>query len=298
MEMARLCITIQDFMSFGEPLPSPLEKVITRGGNGSGKPYFFLAKGDDNIYISIRGACEPGDFGICLDFERENLANGKAHRGILNAARWVIEQCDKYINECRGKIICTGHSLGGAVSSMICSILRLERGLKNVYAVSMAPFPILSSNLVQETKKYIMSFVYNNDVVPHLNSRTIGMLVSMFCPPGPNQNAAMLTGMINQMLLGIMQQSGYMQAGSNQELAQKLPSLVQRLLQMSQPPEETELFMPGSCYHIQATPDGNVTFTIFNEATPFNVMAVMGGLMDHNITNYIDNIMGWDGPEE
>lgn len=297
MDMARLCITIQDFMPFGEPLPSPLEKQITRGG--SGHPYFFLATGDDNVYISIRGACEPDDFAICLDFERADFAGGKAHRGILEAARWVIDQCQKYIDNCKGKIICTGHSFGGATSSMICAILRLERNMNNVYAVSMAPFPILSPDLKAKTTKYIMSFAYNGDVVPRLNSRNIGMIVNMFCPPGPNQQNGimMLQGMLQQMF-GIAQQSVMPQGASSTNISQKLPQLVQRLVQFAQRPEPVELVMPGTAYHIQATPDGNVNFVIFNENQPLNLMLAMGGLMDHNITNYIDNIMCWDGPEQ
>lgn len=300
MEMVRLCLSLQDFMPFGDPLPSPLDKKITRGGGSSLKPYFFLAEGDGNVYISVRGAAEPGDFAICLDFEREDFCGGKAHRGILSVSRWIIEQCMPYISKCTGKIICTGHSLGGATSSMIAAILALEQGRENVYAVSMAPFPIFSADVAARTKPFIVSFVYNNDVVPRLNSKTIGGIVQMFCPPGPNQQSGvmMIQGMIQQMMTGIMQQSGYATQQGFAEIGQKIPGLVNRLVKMGSRPEPVEFYMPGRCFHIQTTPEGDVTFTPYVDGSGFNFAALMTGLMDHACNNYIDNIMCWDGPEE
>ena len=299
MDMVRLCLTIQDFDPFGPPLPSPLQKQITRGGGSVGKPYFFWATGDGNVYICVRGACEPSDFAICLDFERADFCGGKAHRGILEACRWIVEQCRPYIDRCTGKIICTGHSLGGASSSMIAAILALEMNRPNVYAVSLAPFPIFSSDIQERTKPFIVSFVYNNDIVPRLNSRTIGSIVQMLSlATGGVVNPQALQSFIAPMLTGIMQQSGYSTPQAYQDIATKIPSLVDRLAQMAMRPESVELMMPGRCFHIQTTPEGYVTFTPYNESIPFNIMGMMAGLTDHMITNYIDNIMCWDGPDQ
>jgi hypothetical protein len=300
MEMVRLCLSLQDFMPFGDPLPAPLDKKITRGGGSTLKPHFFLAEGNGNVYISIRGAAEPGDFAICLDFERENFCSGKVHRGVLSASRWIIEQCMPYISKCTGSIVCTGHSFGGALSSMIAAILGIEQGRKNVYAVSMAPFPIFSRDFAERTKPFIVSFVYNNDVVPRLNSKTIASIVNMFCPPGPNQQSGvmMVQGMIQQMFTGIMQQSGYATQQGFAELGKKIPDLVNRLIEMGSRPEPVEFYMPGRCFHIVTTPEGDVSFTPYVDGNGFIFATLMVGLMDHSTENYIDNIMCWDGPDE
>ena len=288
MELIRLCLSLQDFTPFGSPLPSPLNKIISRGGGTTLKPFFYLAKGNDDLYICIRGASEPGDFAIVLDFEREDFLTGKAHHGVLESSRWIISECEKYINECKGRIICTGHSLGGATSAMIATILKLEKKLNNIIAISFAPFPIFTKEISNQTETFIWSFVYGNDLVPRLNSNVIASLVNMFVPPGPNQQNGiiMLQNILMQMLQGILRTNGITDNNSLYQLQQKLPNLVNILLKTARGLEKNEFFLPNNSIHFQKNQEGNLLYSKFIEQNNFNILLGLTGISDHGFFNY------------
>ena len=292
LELIRRCLCLYDFSPYGSPLPSPLEKVFTRGGGSTMKPQFFLAKGGNDLYISVRGAAEPGDFAIVLEFNREDFLDGKVHKGVLDSARWIIEQCNSYIENCTGNIICTGHSLGGATSAMIATLLRYEKGIDNVFAISFAPFPIFSESVAQMSKDFICSFVYGNDVVPHLSAKTIGTLVNMFIPPGPQQQNGinMMQGMVMRLLQGIMQQNGMSDYSSTAQINARMPKIMQSLIQIARGEEKEEFFVPGTSYHF-IRDNGEIVCRLFDETLAFNIMASLVGIADHSFLNYEEAII-------
>jgi pimeloyl-ACP methyl ester carboxylesterase len=300
LDVIRLSVELSELMLPGLGLPAPLQRLVTRGGGATFVPYFFTARGGDDLFICIRGAAEPADFLLVLDFEREAFAGGKARRGCLRAARWIIGQCRQFIDQCRGRVICCGHSLGGASAGMVAAVLTLEEGRRDVIGVCQAPFPILSADLARRLEPHATTFVYRNDVVPRLSSANMGAIVRMFVPPGPSQAAriAVIQGVLQQMIQSIMGMNPFAayNAHSAQALQARLPDTTQRLVRAAQAPVVDEFFLPGKAYLLGINQqDGAAWVRDYTAADAgFNAVMLLSAVMDHNGEYYKDAIYGLD----
>lgn len=267
-------------------MPAPLEKIITRGGNNCGKPMFFVAKANDDLYIIIRGATEPSDFMIVLDLNQEKFLDGEVHAGVLRASRWIIEQSRELIESCKGKIYVSGHSLGGACAGMVSAILRLEENKENVYGFTAASFPVFSPNIKAKTESFITSVVYNNDVVPKLtrsNISTIVMMMQMMMPQQEGANPiAMVSGMIQQMLEGLLRARGIEDPAIYNALREKCPVIVQTLMGSLQGAQVADFTLPGVVYQVRLTPEGPQLIPFQEGPAMLNPMLVMAGVADHD----------------
>ena len=82
-----------------------------------------------------------------------------------------------------GSIIITGHSLGAGVGSLIALILHddvLKEFGKQVLFIGFATPSVLDKDTINETKHYMKSFIYRNDIVPRLNATNIFKLDGPF----------------------------------------------------------------------------------------------------------------------
>ena len=285
MDLIRLGAEMSELVFPGAELPAPFVREITRGGGSTTMPYFFAAKSGDDILISVRGAAEPGDFLVVLDFTRVDFAGGKAHRGVLNAARWIISQARQLIDGCTGRVICCGHSLGGASAAMIAAILILEENRRNVFAVSIAPFPIFTRDLAQRLSENVVSFAFRNDVVPKLNSRNIGIIVSSLVGTGPQQqqNVAFLQGMVRNLVTGLMSSVSYVDRNSLININQQIPAITETLLTTTRQNQTDEFFLPGKDYFLSYDQDGFPIVRRYTEQdSAFNMLTLLQGLGDHS----------------
>lgn len=172
-------------------LPLGITKITVGGGLEQHMPKYLCALRDPNIFVDdssmwpgktsyndliivVRGSTIPSDWIRDAKFKAVKLFGGEVHSGALDAACWIISQIKDRIDYCRGRIFVIGHSLGAAVSSIIATILRKRsENPKNAYAIVAAPFPVFSLNIKEETKKFIIAFVHDNDIVPKLNTYNI-----------------------------------------------------------------------------------------------------------------------------
>ncbi|KAH0787292.1 Lipase family protein [Histomonas meleagridis] len=282
LDFIKSCFQISDAGFDLRELPLGLQKIITRGGGETEMPLFFLANGYKNdLFIVVRGATEAHDFVRCLNFGRTKFLDGEVHEGVLAAARWIIAQSREYIDECKGRIIVVGHSLGGATSSMIAAVLRLEEKKENVIAITAASFPIFSANIKKLTEPFITSFVFNNDVVPLLTQTNLQMIIQFMV--ATTGNLGQSVGGIIQMLQTILLQRGVQDQTIIAKLYEVVPGIVAKI--MSSPVTENFL-CPGTVLNVVRCTPGQDVFTIvpFVEGKPMaNLLLIMTGVADHNL---------------
>jgi pimeloyl-ACP methyl ester carboxylesterase len=303
MDVIRLSVKLSELMFSDTPLPAPLERVVTIGGGATFMPYFYAVRGGDDLFICIRGAEEPADFLLVLDFEGEDFAGGRAHRGCLRAARWIIAQCRHFIDQCRGRVICCGHSLGGASAGMVTAVLALEEGRRDVIGVCLAPFPIVSADLARRLEPHATAFVHQNDVVPRLSSANVAATIRMLVPPGPSQAAGteMIQGILQERILSIMGPNAFApyDPQSVQALQAQLSDTIQRLVRAAQGPADAELFLPGKSFLIGISQqDGAAWVRDYTAADAGgDVAMLLSAVMDHSGPCYKDAIYGLDALE-
>ena len=285
----RKCAKLSEYLLNTSNLPFGLHTVLVSGGGQSMMPYFFVSSDGTDLYITIRGSCEPADFIMDLEFDRIEYSTGKVHSGIFRGAKFIIGESLKGIQSCTGNVFVTGHSMGGSLSAMVALILRTDYGMNNVYAVSLAPFPVMSLDLASECEPFVVSFVYNNDAVPRLTSKNISALVNTFAPPSNPNGKFMLMMMGQQLLGGFVQASGGSQ-GQVAELQTKIQVIVDKLMEMVNKEEEFEFFLPGIVYHFTPSNVTRVDPYDFAEGTA----DLLTGVMDHNFVSYENCLMAWN----
>lgn len=105
---------------------------------------------------------------------------GKCHGGYHFGGISLIGEIQPHINNRYfNRIVCLGHSLGGAVASVIATIFqkggynlfinsirgRFPRG---IYALVYGTPPIFSLDISRETRNFITNIILRNDIVPKL----------------------------------------------------------------------------------------------------------------------------------
>ncbi|KAJ3220668.1 hypothetical protein HK099_004117 [Clydaea vesicula] len=154
-------------------------------------PMFFCYKDDFRkaLIIAIRGTLSTADLLVDLNLDLTEITflyngitcRGQTHSGILRSAKNVEQELNDF-GVLQGfqqglysdyKIIVTGHSLGGGVSSLLCHLLR-EKGYLNAVSYSYSPPGcIVSIDAVAYFEQFCVSVVMGNDVVPRLNRKTV-----------------------------------------------------------------------------------------------------------------------------
>ena len=282
------CCTASEAGFNGGEIPSSMERLITKGGpSNNNMPLFFVAKEGSDIYIVVRGATEACDFQRVLGFSHQPLAGGEVHQGALDAARWIISECRTFINECKGRIICTGHSLGAATSSVIAAILRLEENRENVIGITEASFPVFSKELKQKTEGFITSLVNNNDVVPLLTHSNIAAFLKSMVPPEAQNNAALAAAqvgqLIKQLIISILASRGINDPSVINSVGETLPSIVSELMKPDTASPK-ELLLPGKVFQVVRGPEMSYSVVPFVEGKPFPpLLLMMLGVQDHSL---------------
>ena len=293
MDDIRLASDLCELVFPGSSLPGTCEKLKSGGSMGTGMPAFFMAKNGSDLWISVRGAAEPADFLLVCQFERVPfLTTCTAHKGVLAGARYIIQQCRAQIDAtlaAGGRVLSTGHSLGGATAGMITAVLALEEGHRNAAGVCFAMFPILDQEASRRLEPYVTSFVFRNDVVPRLNARNVTMIVDFFGGP---QMISQLQFMIGQWLQSIAQQA-MLSMGmpmTNIDLTQQIPEVVRQLMSLRS--ETREFFLPGRVFYIDFDQDGlGVARPFTAQDSQINIAAWMMAMGDHNGQFYQDIVM-------
>lgn len=279
------CLELSDqYFNYNKVVP-PLKRLMTGGGGSTLMPRFFCGTIGDDLYIVTRGATEAHDFLTVLNMAQEPLAGGEVHSGVLGCARYIISQCRTHIDNCKGKIIVTGHSLGGATSAMIAAVLRLEEKRETVSAITAAAFPVFTRDLKEQSKSFITAVVYNNDIVPSLTRKNLTTFIRSLGAGSPNtppeQANAAACAMLVPMLEGILRSRGVTDEAVFAGLRDAVPRAVESLTSL--PKGMKDVFCAGDVTRVVIGPNGAISLQPFTEGQPLNPIMIPMGVADHNL---------------
>ena len=269
-------------------------QIIKEGGGKDLVPLYFAAKRGDDLYICARGATDANDFRIVLDIDNVDFLDGRAHRGILNAGHTIVSELENEIKATKGKIHCTGHSLGAATAISVSTILRLERGMENVDCYNFAQFPVFSKQIADKTRSWMTSIIYGSDIVPKLTNKNVGRLINVMAPPGPQQEQGILSlkQMVQGMMLNIVKGQGVTDENQLAAVANVLSEKLDKLVSMSLIDDYSlSPVLSGTLYHILPQTDFQTQVTTYavipyNENLGLDLLGMMMGVNEHYIRFY------------
>ena len=284
-----------DILGYFDGLELPADfKVVKNGGGQNLVPLYFAARTGDDLYICARGATDANDFRIVFQIDNVDFLDGKAHSGVLNAAHKIVEELDDEIKNTKGKIYVLGHSLGAATSIGVSVVLRLEKGMENVFCYNFAQFPVFSKQIADKTRSWMTSIIYGQDIVPKLTNKNVGQLLNAMAPPGPQREQGILSlkQMVQGMMTNIVQGQGVTDQTQLQAVANVLSEKLDKLVEMSLVTDYSmSPVLSGTLYHIISNVDyqtNQMSYQIipYNENLGLNLFSMMMGVQEHFIKFY------------
>ncbi|GJQ14116.1 hypothetical protein GpartN1_g5907.t1 [Galdieria partita] len=148
------------------------------------QPAYFLAVDHftKNIVLSICGTKSFQDVLTDVTVETTEFLDGYGPKGMVAAVYWlqsqvmftIIDETSKYPSY---GLVFVGHSLGGAVATLMSLLVRKTYGIP-VICYSYAPPPCVCSSFVPLTKEFgVITVILDTDLIPRFNPKSLDLLV-------------------------------------------------------------------------------------------------------------------------
>ena len=174
--------TIQDVVTDirSQPILFPPSKdSIDRLLNGE----IYKAENFDDVKLtSERGRKDKEDSGGCADDTYDWLwieGNNYACGGMARAAMWLLSQVGpslRRFHEMGYRITLTGHSLGGAVSTLLAYMIKSR--FPSTFVVAYSCPAMVDENIAEEMRSYVLTVILRDDVIPRFTPKAIRLLMS------------------------------------------------------------------------------------------------------------------------
>lgn len=139
------------------------------------------------LFVAVRGTLSPGDIVTDLDCELVRMggsSEGRWHSGVLKSARNLFDSLALPLAAAIEKegnidtVIFTGHSLGGAVASALCSRFREAEAtmpsiLRNARAYAFGPAACCDAATAEACREHTISVIVGDDIVPRLSRQSV-----------------------------------------------------------------------------------------------------------------------------
>lgn len=147
----------------------------------------FITHHDEIILISVRGTLELVDFARDTDAEQVPFAEGvgKAHKGFYEAYKALSEFVQVYLQQFRTnqKVIICGHSLGGAIATLLAEALRRDARKYDVLLYTYGSPRAGDAEFVDGAKDLAHHrMVNNNDPIPSVPAPWMNTRKSIWVP--------------------------------------------------------------------------------------------------------------------
>jgi predicted alpha/beta hydrolase family esterase len=158
------------------------EVLYSHTDSGLYEPVFHVYEQDGAIYIINRGTTDVCDFASDAEMEEINTSYGTFHSGFYKSALYVFQYTFPFIKGFTGPVYFVGHSMGGAVSTVLQILYASEIPNQDFNTIAFAPVPTADQALNQTYSDKIVIFVNNEDVVPTLSIPNMYYLLKKYDP--------------------------------------------------------------------------------------------------------------------
>jgi len=167
--LVRFCMSLalaqqsQDFSS----LPGKI--IYNRTTASLHEPVFHIYEQDGVRYIINRGSTDACDFVADGEMVEMNTTYGTFHTGFYKSAEYVYKYSLPYIKGFTGPVYFVGHSMGGAVSTILQIMYATDIPNQDFNTIAFAPVPAADTALNATFADKIISFANDQDIVPTLS---------------------------------------------------------------------------------------------------------------------------------
>lgn len=135
---------------------------------------------NDTLILSFHGSDDIQDWIDNFSYEMVKFIFDKSikvHKGFYENYNNVLEKVIDVAKDFKGKILLTGHSLGGAIATLIALFLKSNLNNQNIDLITFGTPRVGNkafSKKVNELFPNALRIVYRRDIVPHLPTLFIG----------------------------------------------------------------------------------------------------------------------------
>jgi len=131
------------------------------------------------IVVTVRGTANVEDILTDVHAESTPFHVGHAHRGMLCSAQYLDRGLRKLVtenskNNPNYEVIVTGHSLGGAIATVLAIMWHNDRVIgPKVRCISFAAAACVSMPLAEDCKGFVTSIIYADDLISRLSMKSV-----------------------------------------------------------------------------------------------------------------------------
>ncbi|CAE7945705.1 ECHIA [Symbiodinium sp. KB8] len=140
------------------------------------KPVWWICRdrATSTIMVAIRGTFSMSDVLSDVLATQTLYKEHVIHEGVLASARWVYSKVAPVLHRESegGKIVITGHSLGGAVAALLAWLLREDAGLPARAFVFGVP-QVTDEALARKMARFVTGIIHARDIIPMLSQKSV-----------------------------------------------------------------------------------------------------------------------------
>ena len=134
----------------------------------------------NQIIVTIRGSYTFADFITDLKLSAVEVDDTQMHSGVFSSSNSLFARIEDHIIQLSKEYDCpvvfTGHSLGAAIAAATARFFRIHHPEIRVFAVCFSPIATFGIEALEDTQKYITTFVLGGDPIPFLSLHNVAQV--------------------------------------------------------------------------------------------------------------------------